>query len=107
MKEKDSEKKIKTGKRICFGPFRAWEDGEVTGKAYLNILKRGKLVINLNLNSYDKGRYPWFRKKDLVWESTINIPAVAILQLADEIRSQEGRRRKLSEHKWKRKEFAL
>ena len=86
----------KVHKRTYYGPLRAWERepgekrSELTGRGHLNIMYRRNVRINLNVELFMKGSWPWFNKKNLMTEATINIPIWVILDAAEELRRREA-----------------
>lgn len=95
----------KVAKRMWIGWFRAWEDGDLLGKAQFSLMQRGKVRLNLNLKMYSKGKWPWFRKQNLLWESTVNIPIPAVMIVADKVKSLGIRIQDDPRKKWKVKNF--
>lgn len=105
----ESDRKEKTeknpGKRVYFGPFRVFDDGYLVGRAHVNLMFRKQRMLNVNVEIFDKGYYPYFRKKDLAEAVTLSIP----LPVLKEVYELLGLKRlqKRDHHQWKKKVFRL
>jgi hypothetical protein len=104
-KVKENNQKEDSGTRIdrrtYMGPFRVYEEGFLKGRAHLNLMDRGRVQLNMNVEVFSKGRYPYmFRKKNQEMAVTILIPLAAIEEIHNELVKKKLRVRRLETHKW-------
>lgn len=91
--------------KIWWGPFPVWEDGDIVGSAHLDLITRKSTRVNLHINIYKKGKFPYFRKEWLDISFTTRLPLPAMKDLAKEIRKTGLRIRKLPGHRWLKRRF--
>ena len=93
--------------RISYQPARVWRAGykQIIGRAILNLTHKEKTVVNLFVEIYDKGKYPWFRKQAKRKTYIINIPLPMLQDLCDEAAKTGKRIQKTNAHTWTKKKY--
>jgi hypothetical protein len=104
---------IRKNTRTCWGPFPVWQDRWIVGRSWMNLLHRKSMRLNMNVEVYSRGKYPYmFREKDLLEAVTTRIPLPVLKELAADlgyelqpIPGKSIRIQKTNDHKWQRKRF--
>jgi hypothetical protein len=97
---------IKKHTRVYYGRLRVWNDeGYLLGRAHMNLLNRGKMVVNINVEIFNKGKFPFFKREDALTECTINIPIPMIKDLMKEIEKTGKRILHQKKHSWIKKRY--
>lgn len=88
--------------RVWWGSFRVFEGKQtVPARASFQIAKREQVSINLFLETFRSGRFPYFKQEHREEGYTVRIPAGTILRMAEYIKATNARARyQEGRHKW-------
>jgi hypothetical protein len=110
---RNSEKKAKTtsknkkgAEKTWYGWLQGWWHGKRLVTGCIDVIRTGKLRVNLHVAVYERGKWPFFRKEYLVDQLTIQIPTSMIKDISNEITNHyHARSRKLPSHNWMKKRY--
>jgi hypothetical protein len=101
-------KRKKGPEKTWYGWLRGWHQGRAVVLGCIDVIRtNGRLRVNLHVQVFERGRWPYFKKEYLLDEVTIQIPTPLLQDLPVEITQHyKTRIQKLKKHQWMKKRYA-